>query len=168
MYMCVGCITLARDGCLRGWQLLVICTAYFPCSSLLLPYLLHFLRSHSSDHKESEFHGTNKHTVIEDNIKSQQSWKYHYVVCNIVFCLFVCFWLSSPEDSFYHLVYSVPAIISESNLRKTFRFGGRREPPTAAEIKAIVVSMSHAVGGDGGWIDFCERQQYTGLRGKVG
>ena len=61
-----------------------------------------------------------------------------------------CFWLSSPEDSFYHLVYSVPAIISESNLRKTFRFGGRREPPTAAEIQAIVVSMSHAGGGDGG------------------
>ena len=70
----VGCITLPRDGCLRGWQLMVICTAYFSCSSLLLPYLLHFLRSHSSDHKESEFHGTDKRTVIEDNIKSENTF----------------------------------------------------------------------------------------------
>ena len=70
----VGCITLPRDGCLRGWHLMVICTTYFPCSSLLLPYLLHFLRSHTSDHKESEFHGADKHTVIEDNIKSENTF----------------------------------------------------------------------------------------------
>ena len=35
---------------------------------------------------------------------------------------------------------SVPAAISESNLRKTFQFGGRRDPPTTAEIQTIVVS----------------------------
>ena len=77
-------------------------------------------------------------------------------VCFLFICFCCCFvvvlffWLNSPEDSFYHLVYSVPAIISECNLRKTFRFGGRREPPTHAEIQAIVVSVSHAVEGDGG------------------
>ena len=73
-----------------------------------------------------------------------------FVVFSFCFVLFCFFWLNSPNDSFYHLVYSVPAIISECNLRKTFRFGGRREPPTPAEIQVIVVSVSHAVGGDGG------------------
>ena len=81
-------------------------------------------------------------------------------VCLFFFGFFLLL-LKSLEDSFYHLVYSVPATISESNLRKTFRFGGRREPPTAAEIQAIVVSMRHAVEGDGRRLNkkcdkFCE------------
>ena len=69
----------------------------------------------------------------------------HVCVCCVVdVCVYVHEWVSEwGKGKMYKSLYcfnSVPAAVSESNLRKTFQFGGRRDPPTTAEIQTIVVS----------------------------
>ena len=73
--------------CLRGWQLLYICSAYFLCSASLLPSLVHFLQTCTAE-------------------------------------------TSSP----YHALASM----CEFNLRRSLRFGGRKDPPLTAEIQSVI------------------------------
>ncbi|KAF4084927.1 hypothetical protein AMELA_G00111590 [Ameiurus melas] len=38
-----------KESCARGWILLKLITGFFPCSSTILPYVMHHLRSYSQD-----------------------------------------------------------------------------------------------------------------------
>ena len=110
VYVCMcACVCVGhRLSCLRGWQLLYICSAYFLCSASLLPSLVHFLQTCIAN-TSSPYHG-----------ELLTLWQ---VLCNTSKCFSTAL-----------------ASMCEFNLRRSLRFGGRKDPPSTAEIQSVIVS----------------------------
>lgn len=126
------------DSCQRGWRLFSIIAAYFTCSDILRPYLFKYLETNAYD-KRRAFHGEFLYAM-----------RYNKSNCDIV----VCRIMSELLEIFLLLLFTIgvclidvcyflgTAMVSLQNLRKTFKYGGRKNVPSVDEITALTAGRN--------------------------
>lgn len=101
------------ESCLKGWRLIAILCAYFKVSESLKPYLFKYIENNAYDTKRP----------YNGKLKILTSFlEYH-------------------NDHFIISINQIKAIAQTSlaSLRKTSKYGGRRNVPSQIELDALIV-----------------------------
>ena len=146
-----------QDSCQRGWRLFSIIAAQFTSSELLKPYLFKYLETSAYD-KRRAYHGTalvclhnlRKTSIQVSLCNFQDSCQRGWRLFSIIAAQFTSSELLKPylfkylETSAYdkRRAYHGTALVCLHNLRKTFKYGGRRNVPSIEEISAITAGRN--------------------------